>query len=97
MTFSYETDNFLLRSNFNTREFNSREHLRFLGHNSEPCGNFGTMLRHKLPVIHPDLPIPTRDLNSSVKLEFCAPDTSILKNVFPLYLLLIPLKGPIKT
>ena len=62
-----------LRSNFDKREFNSREHHRFFSHNSEPCGYFGTILRHKLPIIHPDLPIPTRDLNSSVQPEFLNP------------------------
>ena len=62
-----------VRSNFNTREINSRENNRLLGHNSEPCGNFGTILRHKLPIIHPDLPIPTRDPNSSVQPEFLHP------------------------
>ena len=62
-----------LRSNFNTREFNSREHYRFFGHNSEPCGNFRTILRQHLPIIPPDLPIPTRDLNSSVRPEFLNP------------------------
>ena len=62
-----------LRSNFNTREFNSRENYRFFGHNSEPCGNFWTILRHKLPIIHPDLPIPSNNLNSSVQPEFLNP------------------------
>ena len=47
----------------------SRFLYRIVGHNSEPCRNFGTILRHKLPIIHPDLPIPTRDLNSSVQPE----------------------------
>ena len=28
-----------VRSNFHTREFDSREHYRFFGHTSEPCGN----------------------------------------------------------
>ena len=64
---------FRIRSNFNTREFNSRENYRFFGHNSEPCGNFGTILRQHLPIIPPDLPIPTRDLNSSVRPEFLNP------------------------
>ena len=36
--------------------------------------NFGTILRHKLPIIHPDLPIATRDLNSSVQPEFLNPN-----------------------
>ena len=62
-----------LRSNFNTREINSRENYRFFGHNSEPCWNFGTILRQHLPIITPDLPIPTRDLNSSVRPEFLNP------------------------
>ena len=62
-----------LCSNFNTREVNSREHNWFFGHNSEPCGNFGTIFRHKLPIIHPDLPIRTRDLNSNVQPEFQNP------------------------
>ena len=31
----------------------------FFGHNSEPCGHFETILRHKLPIIHPKLPKPT--------------------------------------
>ena len=44
------------------------------GHNSEPCRNFGTILRRKLPIITPDLPIPTRDLNSNVKSEFLNPN-----------------------
>ena len=43
------------------------------GHNSEPCGNFWTILRHKLPIIHPELPIATRDLNYSVQSEFLNP------------------------
>ena len=42
-------------------------------HNSEPCRIFWTILRHKLPIITPDLPIPTRDLNSSVQPEFLNP------------------------
>ena len=62
-----------LRSNFNTREFNSRENYRFYGHNSEPCRNFGTILRRKLPIITPDLPIPTRGLNSSAQPKFLNP------------------------
>ena len=62
-----------VRSNFNTREFNSRENYRFFGHNSAPCGNFWTILRHKLPIIHPDLPIPSNNLNSSVQPEFLNP------------------------
>ena len=62
-----------LRSNFNTRENNSREHYRFFGHLSEPCGNLGTILRQHLPIITPDLPIPTRRQNSSVKPEFSNP------------------------
>ena len=66
-------NNKFLRSNFNTREFNSRENYMFFGHNSEPCRNFGTILRHKLPIIHPDLPIPTRSPNSSVQPEFLNP------------------------
>ena len=41
--------------------------------NSEPCGNFRTILRHKLPIIHPDLPKPTRSPNSSVQPEFLNP------------------------
>ena len=44
-----------------------------VGHNSEPCGNFGTILRHKLPVIHPDLPRSTTDLNSSAQSQFLNP------------------------
>ena len=44
--------------------------LVFFGHNSEPCGNFWTILRHKLPIIHPDLPIPSNNLNSNVQPEF---------------------------
>ena len=63
----------LLRSNFNTREINSRENYRFFDHNSEPCGNFWTILRHKLPIIHPDLPIPSNNLNSNVPPEFLNP------------------------
>ena len=43
------------------------------GHHSKPCGNFGTRLRHKLPIIHPDLPVATRDLNSSVQPELLNP------------------------
>ena len=62
-----------VRSNFNTREINSRENYRFFGHNSEPCGNFWTILRHKLPIIHPDLPIPSNNLNSNVQPEFLNP------------------------
>ena len=62
-----------LRSNFNTREFNSRENYWFFGHNSEPCGNFRTMLRQHLPIITPDLPIPTRNPNSSIKPEILNP------------------------
>ena len=53
--------------------YNSREHYRFFGHNSEPCGNFWTILRHKLPIIHPDLPIPFNNLNSNVQPEFLNP------------------------
>ena len=45
----------------------------FFGHNSEPSRNFGTILRHKLPIIHPDLSIPTRSPNSSVQPEFSNP------------------------
>ena len=45
----------------------------FFGHNSEPCGNFWTILRHKLPIIHPDLPIPSNNLNSNVQPEFLNP------------------------
>ena len=63
----------MLRSNVNTRESNSRETYRLFGHNSKLCGNFRTTLRHKLPIIHPDFPIPTRDLNSSVQPEFLNP------------------------
>ena len=59
-----------LRSNFNTREFDSRENHWFFDHNSEPCRNFGTILRHKLPIITPDLPIPTRSPKFSVQPEF---------------------------
>ena len=59
-----------IRSNFNTREINSRDNHSFFGHNSEPCGNFWTILRHKLPIIHPDLPIPSNNLNSNVQPEF---------------------------
>ena len=62
-----------IRSNFNTREINSRENYRCFGHNSEPCGNFWTILRHKLPIIHPDLPIPSNNLNSNVQPEFLNP------------------------
>ena len=62
-----------LRSNFNTREINSRANYKFVGHNSEPCGNFWTILRHKLPIIHPDLPIPSNNLNSSVQSQFLNP------------------------
>ena len=64
----------LLRSNCNTREINSRENYRFFGHNSEPCWNFGTISRQHLPIIPPDLPIPTRDLNSSVRPKFVNPN-----------------------
>ena len=63
-----------LRSNFNTREINSREICRLFGHNSEPCGNLWTILRHKLPIIHPDLPIPCINLNSNVQPEFLNPN-----------------------
>ena len=76
--------------------------IPFLGHNSEPCRNFGTILRHKLPIIHPDLPIPTRDLNSSVQSEFLKPkflyenpklsDIFLLNQEFPIS----PFWGPIK-
>ena len=59
----------ILRSNFNTRQINSRENYRFFGHNSEPCGNFWTILRHKLPIIHPDHPIPSNNLSSNVQPE----------------------------
>ena len=34
----------LLRSIFNTREFNSRENYRFFGHNSESSGAFLTKI-----------------------------------------------------
>ena len=44
--------------------------IDFLGHTSEPCGNFWTILRHKLPIIHPNLPIPSNNLNSNVQPEF---------------------------
>ena len=72
-----------LRSNFNTREINSRENYRFFGHNSAPCGNFWTILRHKLPIIHPDLPIPSNNLNSNVQPEFLNPNfqRKIRKNI----------------
>ena len=45
----------------------------YLGHNSEPCGYFRTILRHKLAIILPELPIPTRSLNASVQPEFLNP------------------------
>ena len=53
-------------------------------YNSEPRGNFRTILRHKLPIIHPELPIPTSDLNSSVQPEFPNPKfyTEISENEF---------------
>ena len=54
-------------------QINSRERYMFVGHNSEPCGNFWTILRHKLPIIHPDLPIPSDNLNSDVQPEFLNP------------------------
>ena len=85
-----------LRSNFNTREFNCREHDRFLGHNSESCGNFRTVLRHKLPIIHPDLSIPTSDLSSSVKPEFLNPKSLSKNPKHSVIIILIPLKGPIR-
>ena len=62
-----------LRSNFHIREINSRLNYTFFGHSSEPCGSFRTILRHKLPIIHPDLPIPTRSPNSSSQPEFLTP------------------------
>ena len=54
----------------------------FFGHNSEPCWNFGTILRRDLPIIPPDLPIPTRDLNSSVRPEFLNPIFYIKSKMF---------------
>ena len=63
----------ILLSNVNTREINSREKYKFFGHNSEPCGNFWTILRHKLPIIDPDLPIPSNNLNSNVQPVFLNP------------------------
>ena len=60
-------------SNGNTREVNRSGNCKCFGHNSEPCGNFGTISRHKLPIIHPELPIPTRDLNSSIQPKFLNP------------------------
>lgn len=47
--------------------------IREFGCNSEPCGSFETILTHKLPIIHQDLPVPTRDLNSSLQPEFLNP------------------------
>ena len=46
----------------------------------KPCGNFGTILRRNLPIITPDLPIPTRRQNSSVKPEFLNPIFFYIKN-----------------
>ena len=46
----------------------------FFSHNSEPCGNFWTILRHKLPIIHPDLPITSNNLNSKVQPELLNPN-----------------------
>ena len=47
--------------------------VMFVGHDSEPCGNFGTISRHKLPIIHPDLPIPTRSPHFISHPEFLNP------------------------
>ena len=44
------------------------------GHNSLPRRKQITILRHKLPIITPDLPIPTRRQNSSVKPELLKPN-----------------------
>ena len=52
-----------IRSNFDSRGVDSREIGRSFGHNSEPVRSSEIMLRHYLPIITPDLPIPTKDLN----------------------------------
>lgn len=72
-----QTSQFHIRSNFNTREINSGENYKFFAHNSELCGNVWTILRHKLPIIHPDLPIPSNSLNSNVQPEFLNPNFHI--------------------
>ena len=43
------------------------------GHGSSPIRNQETVLRHNLPIINPDLPIPSRDLNSSIQPELLNP------------------------
>ena len=62
-----------LRSNFNTRELSTVLFFCFFGHNSLPRRSYKTILRHKLPIITPELPIPTRNLNSSVRPKFLNP------------------------
>jgi len=63
-----------LCSNFDTREFNTRELGQFFGHNSAPIGSLETVLRQILPIHTPDLPVPTRNLNSSVRPELFNPN-----------------------
>ena len=65
------------------------------GHNSLPRRSQITILRHKLPIITPDLPIPARRQNSSVKPEYLNPKFLYkFLNFSFLISLLIPLKGP---
>ena len=53
----------LLRSNFTTREVNSRE-KQFFSHNSAPRARIWATLRWREPLGLPELPIQLRDLNS---------------------------------
>ena len=45
----------------------------FFGHNSEPHHAFWTKIGGNLPLSLPELPIPTRDLNSSSRPKFFRP------------------------
>ena len=86
----FQNPNFYIEIRYNSFHF-------LLGHNSEPCGNFATILRHKRPIITPDLPIPARRQNSSVKREFF--ESVFLYKILNfsfLISLFIPLKGPIR-
>ena len=46
---------FSLRSNFNSRELNSRELFRFFGHNSGPSGAFLTKIGGNFPSVYGNL------------------------------------------
>ena len=68
-----------LRSNLNTHEFTTLEIYRLFGHNSAPSRSQETMLRQNLPIINPDLPTPTRSLNSINRPQFLASEMFVKK------------------